>query len=354
MRGFRDRDFVATPEGLLFCVVGNVHPKERVISYLKYVPSPAGRWGRKERYDRSMTAYTMPMLLRNIDNLEREYPAYVFHSDVFGVKMSAVPKVNVAVHFRPEEKLQELLRAEHPDSLQWSAVELVLLLSELSDVPPDFFGVTGSILLGIHREEFSDVDLTVYGYSQSLKVKESLVSAFSADGASIARLPAQKMEEWAEEKSRDYPISLQAARSLYNRKWNYGMFRDRIFSVHPVRVESEVGEEYGDRRFLSDGMVTVEATVVETPESLFLPCTYQLENSRVIEGKAIAEPKELTSYEGFYGGFLSTGEAIRASGKLERVVDRRGGGEYHRILVGSPEAGGRDYILPRSLLGGRD
>jgi predicted nucleotidyltransferase len=74
----------------------------------------------------------------------------------------------------------------------------------------------------------------------------------------------------------------------------------------------------------------------------------------VIEGKAAADLREVTSYEGFYGGFLSTGEVIRASGKLERVVDRRSGEEYHRILVGSPEAGGRDYVLPRSLLGDRD
>jgi len=354
MRGFRDRDFLATPEGLLFCVVGNVHPEDRVISYLKYVPSRDGRWGREERYDRSMPTYTMPMLLRNIDNLEKEHPAYVFYSDVFGIKMSTVPKTSVAIHFRPEEKLQELLRAEHPDFLQSSAVELALLLSELSDVPPDFFGVTGSILLGIHREEFSDVDLTVYGYSQSLKVKESLVSTFSADGASIARLPAEKLEEWARGKSRDYPISLEAARSLYGRKWNYGVFRDRVFSVHPVKLESEVGEEYGERRFLPEGMITVEATAVETPDSVFLPCTYQLENIRVIEGKAVADLREVTSYEGFYGGFLSTGEVIRASGKLERVVDRRSGGEYHRILVGSPEAGGRDYVLPRSLLRGSD
>jgi len=33
-------------------------------------------------------------------------------------------------------------------------------------------------------------------------------------------------------------------------------------------------------------------------------------------------------------------------GKLEKVTDRRMGQEYHRVLVGSKEAKGRDYIKP--------
>jgi len=350
LRGFRDRDFLATSEDLLFCVVGNVHPPDRVISYVKYAPSRTGKWGRKERYDRYMPTYTMPALLSNIENLEREYPAYVFYSDVFGIKMSAVPKPSVAKHFKPEEKIRELLADRSLDTLQSGAVGLVLHLSELSDVPLDFFGVTGSILLGIHREEFSDIDLIVYGYTQSLKVKESLLSAFSAEEAVVKRLPHQKLEEWAAGKSRDYPISLETARGMYRRKWNYGVFKDRVFSVHPVKLESEVDEEYGDRQFLSEGIVTVEAMVVETPSSLFLPCTYDLEEVRILEGKEAADIQELTTYEGFYGGVLPTGEKVRALGKLERVLDRRRGAEYHRVLVGSPEAEGKDYILPKKLL----
>ncbi|MCS7385528.1 MAG: hypothetical protein NDF55_02140 [archaeon GB-1867-005] len=38
MRKIRDRDFIESKKGMLFCVVGNVHPKDRAISYLKYIP----------------------------------------------------------------------------------------------------------------------------------------------------------------------------------------------------------------------------------------------------------------------------------------------------------------------------
>ena len=38
MRKFKDRDFLRTTDGLLFCVVGYLHPPDRVTGYVKYVP----------------------------------------------------------------------------------------------------------------------------------------------------------------------------------------------------------------------------------------------------------------------------------------------------------------------------
>ncbi|MEM2495179.1 MAG: hypothetical protein QXQ27_07630, partial [Nitrososphaerota archaeon] len=41
-RSFRDKDFIEDTNGMFFCVIGNVHPQNRVISYLKYVPKIEG------------------------------------------------------------------------------------------------------------------------------------------------------------------------------------------------------------------------------------------------------------------------------------------------------------------------
>jgi len=59
-RGFRDRDFIQTVEDFLFCVIGSVHPADRIISYVKYIPAERGIWGRGEkRFKRVMRYYTM-------------------------------------------------------------------------------------------------------------------------------------------------------------------------------------------------------------------------------------------------------------------------------------------------------
>ena len=48
LRSYRDRDYVKTKENFIFCVVGPTHPRDRVISYIKYLPHPSGMWGKGE------------------------------------------------------------------------------------------------------------------------------------------------------------------------------------------------------------------------------------------------------------------------------------------------------------------
>ena len=53
-----DRDMVETRDGLMFVVVGYLHPPGRVTAYLKYVPSEEGRWRRGDtRYTRTLRYY---------------------------------------------------------------------------------------------------------------------------------------------------------------------------------------------------------------------------------------------------------------------------------------------------------
>ena len=44
----KDRDFVETVESFLFCVVGYLHPPDKVTAYLKYVPDTEGKWRKGE------------------------------------------------------------------------------------------------------------------------------------------------------------------------------------------------------------------------------------------------------------------------------------------------------------------
>jgi len=346
MRGFRDRDYLKTIEGYFFCIVGSVHPSDRVIAYLKYVPDPSGKWGRRnKRLRRALRNYTMHDLLETFKFLENYHAEYLYYSPVMGIKMSAVPLSKVLLHFKPEERLSQLAQMEKLDDLQRKVVDLVNLISDESGVPVESFGVTGSVLLDIHQN-FSDIDLTVYGAKASKSVKETLKQIYNDPDSPIRRFDEKRIREWCLNKARMYPLTYEEAAKIFEKKWNRGLFRGTAFSIHPVKLEEENDERYGDRIFKPEGLIKIVATVSDASEADFLPSVYKVEDVKVIAGKNVRDISEVVSYEGLYGGLAEEGEKILCYGKLEGVTDRRVGRQYHRVLIGSKEAKGNDYIKP--------
>jgi len=326
-------------------VVGPFHPSDRVISYLKYVPTKFGVWGKgKKRFERVMRTYTIPSLLETFSFLERNFPHYLFHSSFYNITMTAVPHGYVAKHYKPEEKLVQLFQASRLDPLQKKLKTFTSFLTEKSNIPPNFFGVTGSILLNIHRPEFSDIDMTVYGLKNSLAVKDALNEAYSLSSSAVRRFKGSSLEAWCESKAQRYPLTPTEALRIYERKWNLGFFEDTSFSIHPVKLEQEVTEEYGDKTYHPVGLATIRAVVYENVDCLFLPSVYGVREVNIVEGPQVTDIKEIVSYESLYDNLAQVGESIIAKGKLERVVVRKTGQEYHRILVGSSEGKGMEYI----------
>jgi len=345
MRGFRDRDYLRTKEGFFFCVVGPLHPPNRVISYLKYAPSRLGRWGKgKWRFKRVLKDYTIPSLLETFRLLEKDYPHYLFYSPFYNVLMTAVPLEYIARHYRPEEKLAQLMNAQRLDLLQKKVKRFVSLLAEKSGVAPEFFGVTGSILLSIHRLNVSDLDITVYGYKNSFAVKRVLLDAFSMSGSGVKRFEGSALTAWCKSKTNAHPLTFAEALQIYKRKWNLGTYDDVGFSVHPVKLEQEVTEEYADKVYEPIGQVVVGAVIHQNSDSMFLPAVYEVREAKVIKGPPASDIEEVVSYEGLYGDIAEIGETILAKGKLEQVTDKKNKRKYHRVVVGSPEGKGAEYI----------
>jgi len=345
MRRFRDRDFLRTKEGFFFCVVGPYHPPNRVISYLKYVPARLGSWGKGIwRFKRVLRDYTIPSLLETFSLLEKDYPHYLFYSPFYNILMTAVPLQYLAKHYKPEEKLAQLTSAKRLDILQKKVTRFATFLSEKSGVPIEFFGVTGSILLNIHRLGVSDIDLTVYGSKNSLAVKRVLQEVYSQQTPKIRRLEGSALKTWCRKKAESYHLTLDEALLVYKRKWNLGIFEDTEFSVHPTKLEEEVDEEYADKIYEPLGIVVMGAVVVENVNSMFLPAVYHVQDARVIKGPQVADIEEVVSYEGLYGDLAEVGESILVKGKLELVIDKKNKRKYHRVVVGSPEGKGTEYI----------
>ncbi|MDH5815246.1 MAG: nucleotidyltransferase domain-containing protein [Candidatus Nezhaarchaeota archaeon] len=343
MRSFRDRDYVETVEGLFFTVVGNVHPVNYVIAYLKYIPSSEGKWGRERKFKRALPYYTVPMLLDTISYLKQYYPHYVTFFNELGIEMSAIPLSKLLKHYCPERRLQEIIE-KSKDHLESMAVDLAQSIADEAGIPINDLGVTGSLLIGIHQP-FSDIDLVVYGRNSAMKVKEALLKLYEEPKRGIERLPKERLEELLERRQRLFYLSKNDAEIICSRKWNRGFFKGKEFSIHPVKKDDEVNEVFGEFTYKPIGLATIRGTVIDSSESMFMPSRWLVDEVESLSGVNAEGVTELCSYEGLYMGIVNEGETFEARGKVEAVY-RRGKFDHYRLLIGSPEARGQDYLKP--------
>jgi len=344
MRGFRDRDFLQTPEGFLFCVVGGMHPKNRVISYIKYLPSDSGVWGNeKNQFNRILKNYTISNLLETFQYLEQKHPHYLYKSPVDNITVTAVPHQCITHHFIPEKKLSQIEQSINLDSLQKKLVRFINFLQKNSGIKDTYFGITGSILLDIHQPTFSDLDVIVYGTKNSWNLKKALIQQQGSDSP-LKRLQGNALEKWCTKKSKQYPITKKDAFTLYKRKWNLGFYEDRWVSIHPVKLENEINEEYGSKIYQPFGQINLEAVVCDSVNSLFLPAVYKVEDITFLDSKPSVDIIEIVSYEGLYSSLAENGEKICVKGKLEKVTEKQTEQQHYRVVVGSPEGKGTEFI----------
>jgi len=357
-RGFRDRDYIETEEGLMFAVIGNVHPVDRVVAYLKYmrvdssVSSVNTIWFRQNvPYLRVLPLYSASNVKAVLDRYLRDrYRDYVVFDRYKNIELIEVPRHRVRTHYKPEERLREILR-EPRDPLEEVVLEMVRELSSASGVSAGNFGVTGSILLGIHNPQYSDIDLIVYGASNAYKVREAVRGLYSDESSGFSRFDEGSLEKWAREVAEAQAFTVDEAKLFYRRYvWNRGLYRGRKFSIHPVKLEDEVHEEWEQTIHKPLCIGTIRARVVDSRDSLFMPAVYVVNNVEIIDGCRVdSEVRQVVSYESLYIDVAQPGDDIVARGKFEHVIDTRVGDEYVQVVVGTYEAKGKDFIRPIGL-----
>ena len=344
MRKPKDRDLIETHEGLLFCVIGYLHPPKAYTAYLKYVPETAGKWSKGNlRYRRAFSYYHVMQVEETFGFLKESYPEYLFQCPIRNILISTVPEKRVKTYYEPEKKLQNIMTQEKRDEMEEEVRQLVELLSDLSGVKPEYFGVTGSVLLGMHNPRFSDIDLTVLGIAASQKVKQAMMKLTKEENTSIRRFRADKAEKWIREKMERFPLKREEAELFLTRRWNYGYFGNRYFSVHPIRRDEEIEEKYGQHRYTALGVAQGTGIICSSRESILLPAVYYVEDVKA-QGWQGFDFGQVVSYEGLYSDVLNDGEQFAFRGLVELV----NGGlvSYRRILIGSTKLEGKDYIKP--------
>ncbi len=331
----KDKDYIETVEGLIFCVVGYLHPPDRYTAYLKYIPETSGKWGRgQRRYGRALAYYHVTQVEATYKLLEKQYSQYLYDCPIRGIRISAIPKSRVKRYYRPRERLRTILRRGPLDPLEAKLLSLIELLSRASGLKASDFGVTGSLLLGIHNPKFSDIDLTVYGLEASRRVMEAL-----RRGVDGLEAPSEGwLKDWSRRRAGRLPLSLEKLMEIALRRWNQGFYEDTYFSIHPVRSDEEITEQYGSRIYRRLGQVEGEATIIDASEGIYTPAIYRVEDTSIRGEIVVDEIKEIVSYEGIFSGIFQEDERIGFKGILERVEGE--GEKYYRIVVGAASSDG--------------
>ena len=324
-----------TAAGLIFTVKGIVHPPDRVVAYLRYVPDPRGERVRgRERYRRVYSVAEQQEALRT------RGLSYRHDDPALGVPVDAVPWKDVARVYDPRERLRRL-RAVGPDgALTADALALADLLRDAARVPSAALGLTGSLLFDLHAAS-SDIDLVVYGDAACRRVHAALSRLLDDPSSALARPRGEELAAIHAVHREDTPLSAADFARLQAGKVNEGRFAGRPYFIRFVKLPADAPERYGDPRYVPAGRALVEARVVDDRDALFTPCRYVLGEPRVLEGARVEDLHEVVSFRGRFADQARAGQWVRAYGALEHVVWREGRRQTRLVVGGQPG----DYLL---------
>lgn len=323
----RDGDAVVTTHGFIFYTFGYEHPKDGYHAFLKYVPQELSayfnidwlpiKWNwRGKRLLRPEELYSPENYRQLIEDFIEGFPEYVRFSEGLGRHLLCVPKELVVEVYAPSRQLLRLRRRDARDQLEARALNLIDLLSQASGVAEAFFGIHGSIALGMHHEG-SDIDIAIYGSENFEKVRRTLL----------------KLEE-------EGHLELLRRNSVEKRRLNRGIYKDVTFIVNAIRRFGEIDKRLKTYRCL--GFVEGGGIVRDSREAIFRPAIYRVREFKPYHRDSAGAISELISMIGQHRGLLRSDERFRVGGMLEEV--RCGDDSWLRIVVGSATPG--EYLVP--------
>jgi predicted nucleotidyltransferase len=338
--GLRDRDGIETSEGLIFRVFGYNHPSNSYICDAEYACSKifsskdprAPRTGKKDLYYKFYNDEGMKLVAQ-------KYPQYLVFHEMLGLNLVGVKEGAIADARKPEQRLQELLKAGPTDELL-AAMERVLgIATENAGLKTKNFGVFGSMLHGFHHPKFSDIDFTVYGKKENSKLCKTLEVLY-ADEASGLRNEFESEKAMAGKDWRFKNFAVDDFVWHQRRKQIYGLYDDRANSgrvikaeFEPVKAWSEIQSEYDSQaRIKQKGWIKLKAKVTADDEAPFIPSIYGIEPLAVLNGDpAGLEVRRVFSYMEEFRQQAQKNEVVIVEGNLEEVVTPKE--SFHQVTL---------------------
>lgn len=325
---FREGDFIKTKHGSIFDVKGLIHPPKRVTAFIRYFPSDKGdRKVREISYEKVYSLSSRYALLRE------KFPGYLVYDPIFDEVLCEVPTMDIKKHFKPTEVLRRIRKASI-GNLELKVLEMVSLIKSSANIPWEALGVSGSIMVGLHILN-SDIDLVVYGSRNCRRVYSAIEDLLKDSACPLKSYSLNELKRLFAFRSKDTMMSFEEFVAVESRKVLQGKFMGRDYFIRFVKEWSEIDEKYGDVCYKNCGYARIEAMILDDLESIFTPCTYKIENVKVIEGPKLQPIREIVSFRGRFCEQARKGETVIAQGKIERVTDFQRNREHFRLLLGN-------------------
>ena len=319
--------FVITIDDLIFEIKGVIHPRNRVIAYLRYVPAPDSVIGYRKVY----------ALDKRETYLQNNYPSYLWFSEPHGRVVQSVPNNKIKLMFDPVNCLATIRDSEDKISdLEQASVNLAKKLVETTKIEWPNIGITGSQLVGVARKN-SDIDLVIYGSDACRRFYSNLSKSITSI-VGIERYAGTLLEEhvsfrWgAHEKLRPVLQEIEQAKVLQ------GLFEGFHFFVRLVKTPDDFDYVYGDFSYQMKGQQQVAGNVLDDSDSIFTPCEY------LIDCDKLPDLRKLVSYRGRFTEQISKGASFEALGRLEMVTDHKENDHYMQLVLGELPT---DFLIPR-------
>jgi len=324
----REGDLIETYDGNIFDVKGLVHPPDMIIAFIRFTPDRTGE--RRKGNTRYKKVYP---LNERYALLRQKFPQYLVFDPVFNQCLCEVPNEMVKKHYQPSTHLGRLLRKSDLDDLGKQTIDLAQLLHEKAGAKWSALGVSGSLLVGLHTAK-SDIDLVVYGSQNCRKVYNAL-KLLVRDGTSGVKLyNEQDLKALFDFRSKDTVMKFEDFVRTESRKILQGKFQGRDYFIRCVKGWREVTETYSLIQYKPMGESMVSAVIADDSEMIFTPCSYQIENVHVLQGKSTQPLREIVSFRGRFCEQARKGERIIARGMVERLK-QAGKQKYFRLLLGN-------------------
>jgi hypothetical protein len=320
-------------DNLFFDIKGIFHPKDRVISFIRFYPDPEG-----DRIRKGIQYRKIYDISERYSFLKQHFPEYIFYSKHLDMELQGVKRKDIKKIYTPRECYKNLEGKKRMSKRELKAIELCNLFIEKGEVPESSIGITGSQMVGLNTEK-SDIDLIIYGTKVAKNFQKKLISIFQ----DINECRKYNFEEY----KKHYRFRAAGAGISFNdfmkseiRKNHQGKYHDIDFFIRYIKSPEDWKGNYYDYHFTNLGRIKLSAEIINSSDSLFTPCSYLINPLRIINEKDLSKNiemdklKEINSYRGRFCEHAKEEEIVLVEGKLEKV-NYKNEEIYYRILLGN-------------------
>lgn len=333
----RDRDIFRDYEGRMFVTLGYIQPRDRVLSFLKYIPDDKGKWHAGSiRYKRLFWG-SVDSTVEGMASLPQNYTISDSH---FQTDLVEPPRTSIKEYFSAEQRLCEIL-AEPKDGLEELVQKAAETLHDELKLPFGNLGISGSILWKGHNPSFSDINMNIYGFKESWILQENYSNLENKETQTRIR----NLPEWdrgiERVKKRVPSLGEDDLQTLFSRRKALCV-KDRCIGITPILNPEEAPIDHGSESYttLTQNPVKLTMVVENADYGIFHPAIYTTESTE-IEGRSVSR---IMIYDGAFCGLIKKGDRIEVSGTLQRVNLTNTHAEFHQVMIGTKAGSGKEYV----------